>query len=75
MSIILSYNAGRQDIYFLDFFEPKKWFLLIYIFVFAVSIVSTVEECLEAISVETAPIDVEISFNTEEGKFSFSEHL
>ena len=43
--------------------------------ILAVSIVSTVEDHLEDISVETALVDVEISFNTEEGKFSFSKHL
>ena len=39
------------------------------ILILTVSIVSTVEECLEDISVETASVDFEVSFNTEEGKF------
>ena len=39
------------------------------ILILTVSIVSTVEEGLEDISVETASVDFEVSFNTEEGKF------
>ena len=39
------------------------------ILILTVSIVSTVEECVEDISVETASVDFEVSFNTEEGKF------
>ena len=49
--------------------------LIIYVLVLPVSIVSTVEECLEAISVETTPVDVVISFNTDEGKLSFFKQL
>ena len=37
----------------------------------AISIVSSVEEHHTDVSTELTPVDIDISFNTEEGKFTF----
>ena len=41
----------------------------------AISIVSSVEEHHTDVSVELNPVDIDISFNTEEGKFHFHRDL
>ena len=41
----------------------------------AISIVSSVEEHHTDVSTELNPVDIDISFNTEEGKSHFHRHL